>query len=212
MRNMNKQKEKQINELTNIKQLVTKLNTKAFEFCRDELFDLFEYKFMEKKEFRPVDLCEQISVLSAECGDVTKHGGCVKYYSTLLVKCIEDYCKCTDKSRAEKYKEKALTLLAKDLNDGVNLDAISDATMIFLSLFREYYNGGKIKKDSIDDAEFTEDIQDIELLKAIYNGVKNNNGVKLKISRQLMTDDRRKFFFVISILTLATGLQDRGIL
>ncbi len=209
---MTKQKEKQIDEVSNIRQLVTRLNAKAFEFCRDEVFDLFDYKFMEKNEFRPVDFCEQISVLALECGDVVKLGGCVKYYATLLEQRIEDYCKCSDGSRARKYKDKALSLLAKDQDDELDLDAISDATMIFLSLFKEYYSDGKIKKDSIEDADFTEHPQDIELLKTIYNGVKGNSGVKLKISRQSMTDERKKFFYVIGVVILAIGLQDRGLL
>lgn len=209
---MAKKQEKKIDEITTVKSLVEGLDAKAFEYCKDALFDMFGYRFMEKNEFRPVDFCEQILCAIEKCGDLSKNDGSLGYYSILLGQNIEDYCICAEGKRAEKYKNKALKLLAEYKGESSELDSVMDATMIFLSLFKMYYNDGNLSKDKIEDAEFAECVEDIELLKALYSGVKSNAGVKLKIARQTMTEERKQFFLIISTIILAKGLQARGLL
>lgn len=209
---MAKKQEKTIDEITTVKSLVSDLNAKAFGYCRDALFDMFGYKILEKKDFRTVDFCEQILGAIEKCGDLSKNDGSLGYYSVLLGQNIEDYCICAEGKRAEKYKTKALILLDGYKGEASELDPVMDATMIFLSLFKMYYNDGKLSKDKIEDATFTESVDDIELLKALYCGVKNNAGVKLKIARQTMTEERKQFFLIFATIILAKGLQARGLL
>ncbi len=209
---MAKKQEKKIDEITTVKSLISDLDAKAFEYCRDALFSMFGYRFMDKKDFRVVDFSEQILCAIEKCGDLSKNDGSLGYYSVLLGQNMEDYCICAEGKRAEKYKNKALSLLTEYKGDVSDLDSVMDATMIFLSLFKMYFNDGNLSKDKIEDAEFTESVEDIELLKALYGGVKSNAGVKLKIARQTMTEERKQFFLILSTIILAKGLQARGLL
>ncbi|WP_026663550.1 hypothetical protein [Butyrivibrio proteoclasticus] len=209
---MAKKQEKKIDEITTVKSLVSDLDAKAFEYCRDTLFDMFGYKFMEKKDFRSVDFCEQILGAIEKCGDLSKNNGSLGYYAVLLEQNIEDYCICVEGERAEKYKNKAISLLSEYNGEASELDPVMDATMIFLSLFKLYYNDGKLSKDKIEDATFTESVDDINLLNALYGGVKSNTGVRLKLARQTMTEERKRFFLIFSTIILAKGLQARGLL
>lgn len=206
---MAKKIEKIVDDTAIIKDLVFDLGEKAFSYCSENLFDIFGYKCIEKKDFRAIDLCEQILVSIEECGDVAKNGGCISYYATLLGQHMEDYCNCLEGARAYKYKEKAKSLLLQSKTED-SLDELSDATMIFISIFREYYNAGVIRKEKIEDAKFDVMLEDVELLKAIHEGIRAHGVAKLKLSRQ--SDEKKQLFLILSTLFLARGLQARGLL
>lgn len=204
-----------IDEKAVIEELVMQLNPKAFDYCKEELFDIFGYRYIEKKDFRIVDLMEQFMFMVNECAeDIKRNQGVLKFYAQLLEQKFGDYVSTKEDSRADKFQNKALSLLAEFKIDKGRIDDIYDANMVFISLFRENYQGEKVDKDLLDDADFSLRLDDFELLKAIFNGIKPN-GRKLKLAAQMAYKSsqelRDKFFYMFSVVILVLGLQLRGI-
>ena len=205
-----------IDEKAAIEEIVMQLNSRAFEFCKDALFDIFGYRYIGKKDFRAVDLMEQFMFIVDVCAeDIKKNQGTLKFYAVLLEQMYDDYLSSKEESRADKYQKKALGLISEYKEDKGRTDDICDATMVFVSLFRELFKGGKLGKDSLEDAEFSLKLEDVELLKALFKGVKPN-GRKLKLTSQIAykssQESRNKFFYMFSVIILALGLQSRGLL
>lgn len=205
-----------LNEKTTIEEIVMKLNSKAFDYSKTVLFDIFGYRYIGKDDFRAVDLMEQFMCIVEMCEeDIKKYQGVLKYYAVLLEQMYDDYIYTQEESRADRFQNKGLALIAECKTNNASIESIYDATMIFVSLFRETYKEGKLSKSPLENADFTVKIEDVELIKSIFNGIKPN-GRRLRITSQMAYKSspelRNKLFFMFAVVIVAFGLQSKGVL
>ena len=161
---MAKKKTREIKNSIDYIRIIDEMNNDAFEFCRSCLFQLTSYKVLKEEDIRPVDMKEWLLPFNDDVPNYCegRERGSLNFYMYLLQVYLNESLKCIDGSQAEKYKNRALTLIDKVLYQDHSLEDIDDIFLIFTGLFRFHKkNISQTKKlwlkNSIDPILYYED-------------------------------------------------------
>ena len=118
--------------------IVDDYNADAIQLCVSQLFPLFNYRIMKAEDVRPVDLKEKLIELSDRFvpQENQKAKKPVEVYCSVMTEYLNERTEIEAESRAAKYRERALELLAKALSPNGAVSDLEDALLIMLALFK----------------------------------------------------------------------------
>lgn len=204
--------------------LIESLSDEAFSFVRHELYNVISYKYIQESDIRKIDLIEEFFRLTSELrSDADLVGGTIELYATLLNDYIADMTKCIKSSSAALFKERALvsssieTIKTTDKKDIL----LEDSLAIFISILRDNISN-KAQKDYKGSTEISLSVfrKDADILTGLFD-LENSvvpKAIKRSYSKKPLAKDvsgcqveyRVKYFVFVSIIRLATILQDMG--
>jgi len=204
------------------KELVGNMSDDAFQFSIKLLYEYMNYKYISQNEVRKIDVMEYLGTLEKDLKkEIGLMGGSEQLYLYMLKKFFTDIIKCKENSRAEKYKKKALSIIANfKTSDSKDAD-IDDVFVIFISFLRcENYPLEKLGSLIFSDRVFDVCLEDADLLKKLYLNIYIGN-----ITPEFMREfnifearlhykqmEYREYLYFINILYLGKNLEKRGLL
>jgi len=204
--------------------IVDDLNNEALKFCIDRLYPFMNYQVLKKKDVRKVDLEEWLLKFNDKVPEYRekRERGSLNFFLYLLQLYLTESLKCVEGSKAEKYKNKALSIIDKVLYNDFVLDDIDDVVFIFIGLFRFHEKDISNSKNIPikKEIQFTYFQEDAELLESIRDDgvycepreiVPSKNFIQfLKTAYYEERKAARDFMYINNILFLSRGLQRQG--
>ena len=183
------------------KELLDSMDQSTFGYCRDKLWDLFDYRVLTKEDVRKIDMEDQILRIQGKypLAFGTKNPDYVLYYLDSLRFCFERYLKCPKGSREELYYNRAIGMIDEIKKDKVQEKIQWDSLItIFISLMRWKAEKGNtsfqltVKKEDAD----------------LFNKYRINDKYGLKIWNALHQE--KNFVYMVTILYISSVLNTTG--
>ena len=201
--------------------LIDDMSDKAFQFCVDQLYPMCNYRVIQKKDIRRIDLKERLlgfnSIVPKNDG---KEQGALNYYLFVLTLYFDSFLRCEAGSKAEKYRNRAMELMESALSDDGTIEDVEDIVQIYIALFRSLNNRFN-EMDKYVAVGLTFDVfkEDADMLKEIWehkklvpNGIVEKTGLLDKI---FGTDYEKKIAiklaYINNVIFLCRCLQNRGV-
>lgn len=202
--------------------LVDDMSDQAFQFCVDQLYPMCNYRVLQRDDIRRIDFKERLlgynsTVPKDEKG---KEQGALNYYLFVMRLYFDNFLKCKEGSKAEKYRTRAMELMDSALSENGTIEDVEDLVQIFIALFRSLdYDYDHIEKNLIEDLAFDIYKEDAELLKTIWEHNKLvPNGIIKKLGRseksrgaEYWKQNAIKLAYINNIIFLCRCLQNRGV-
>ncbi len=192
------------------------LDDPAFELCKSLLLDSKQLKFryLKSEDIRRIDIAEKLyNQVVTEEHHTYKESDDFNEYAIKIKNILNSTVSCTEASRAERYKERAIDLCRSIYhNHDYSIKYFDDLTKIFICLMRKVRLGGKISStETISDLDFTVSKNDIKLLNNIrtheFKSVINKGLVKK--TRSISEDDRNELY-IFNVIFFCHILQTEG--
>lgn len=199
--------------------IVNQMHEETFRFCIEKLFSFFDYCYLTKDDIRKIDFIEQLMKMQIDFSEYNKgkHIGMLNYYLDIVEKYYDCLIKCEENSRAERCKNRGYEVIENAVKSSGTLYDIEDSIVILMCLFRELGNSdAKILTDMT--ISITRD--DIDMLDRLieykFQGrgavVKKPGILEMIKSNSNQSEREEKIMYINSVLFLALGLQERGII
>ena len=204
--------------------LFGELNDEPFSFLMDYLYPLFNYRVLKKEDVRRIDMAETLVRIENPASDDWEDKKGLRYYLFILKQYYDEYLKCQEGSTAERYKQRAVTVLEQDLDEKSEkskeellMDA-EDVFLVFISLFRAVdVEFDKIEDCMISEIDFDLYIEDADIIKKIWecedlvpDEVSGKGGLFGFMKSDTEGLRARKLFYINNLIFLCRGLQKRG--
>lgn len=199
--------------------LVGNMSDDAFQFCVKSLYTHMNYKYVSQDEVRKVDMMEYLGNMEKKLkSEIKAVSGSADLYLYMIKQYFTSVIKCKENSRAEKYKQRAMSIIRNFKTSNNMSSDIDDVFVIFTSLMRcEKCSVEEIRGITVLDRTFDVYIEDADLIKRIYSCFDitpkflceyKELGVSVRLNQMAL----REYFYFINILYLAKSLEERGIL
>ena len=187
----------------------------AFKLCVSTLFPLFGHPVLKESDIRPIDLKEDLVITEDDILiDVSSNS--YEFFALALSDYLNDLTVVKEGSRAERYKERAIELIAK-ASQGENPEQnVEDALYITVALLKP--NMGKLGYDNAEpvvDPIFNITPDDIEVLEEIWDYYMevfdpSRSGLFRKRNKIEGTRDIFLLAYVNSVVFFCQLMQKRG--
>ncbi len=155
--------------------LIGELGDQAFSFLMDSVYPLFDFRVIKKNDVRKIDLIDILMRMEDPANEDWEDKKGITYYLFCLKQYIDEYPNCQEGSKAEEFKNGAVRVLEKaleenaDLSEKEMLEIAENVFVVFISLFRAAgENLDTIKDFVISDVSPELRPDDAELLKQIW--------------------------------------------
>lgn len=206
----------------NYLKLVDDLSDQAFQFCADQLYPICNYIYLQREDFRRIDLKEKlVSLYFIPRDEKGRAQGSLNYYLFVLKLYFENFIKCKSGSVAEKYFSRAMELIESALSDNGTIEDVEDIVQIFIALFRTLSNRfDEIENYMAVGLNFDVFRDDADLLKKIWehkklvpNGivVEKKGGLYRSFGSNRDKQNAIKMAYIYNVIFLCRCLQNRGV-
>lgn len=203
--------------------IINEMDKPAFEYCVSLLYSLYNYRVIQPKDIRKIDIQEHLCRVENQIPEDfrKKTIGTYDFYLLIIQHLFNKYFICKEGSKAEKYKERGNELIEAALNEKGSLSDIEDIFLIMLSLIHQIPDklDGKEKIEISDcriqfeecDAELIQSLMDSKRIAAIMKGIKPG-GFNIVVGT--LSDNEiqmtSRFFYINNVVFLARALQNMG--
>lgn len=202
--------------------LVDDMSEEAFQFCVDQLYPMCNYRVLQREDIRRIDFKERLLGYNSNIpkDEKGKEQGSLNYYLFVMKLYFDNFLRCKEGSKAEKYRNRAMELIDSSLSENGTIEDVEDLVQIFIALFRSMdYNFDHIERNLIEDLTFDIYKKDATLLKTIWEHNKLvPNGIIKKIGRseksrgvEYWKQNAIKLAYINNIIFLCRCLQNRGV-
>lgn len=190
--------------------LINDLNDTAFRRCVSLLYKELHFEYIPEEDVRRIDLCEKLSAYSTGKRMSPRGNGSGSYneYLTALEYYLDSYLPCEKGSMAERYKNRAKTLIANLKESGTSED-FETVFAVFLGLARTLnpdFMSNKVLLGmtvyvSKDDEALLEQIRDFE-----FSFEANQPFTK----KYKIGQSEKQVFYVHNVIMLCRLMQAQG--
>lgn len=199
--------------------IVDEMSNATFSFCISYLYPLYNYRLLKETDIRRIDLKENLMRVSSLIPNELNKMGVLNFYLFELKLYFENTLHCKAGSRAELYKERAISAMDKALSKEGTIEDVDDVFLVFMTLLRTFRD--KISDNSkciITNPSFGVEKKDADVLNGLFEnksrtpeGIDGKTGfIDKKLSFGYEKFNARKFLFINNIVFLSRALQNFG--